>query len=171
MLTWCLHLKTLWCPRAMLGSTALPLRSSASSWREDFSSMSSALVCLYSWYLQIWIYTDARAGQTGLGKSTLINTIFASHLIDSKGRLTPSDPVRSTTEIQAVSHGMPGRRVWDKESAKTRNSDRGKWCSPAAQHRGHPRLRWSSQQWQMVRSENITWKENEADQMQLGPDC
>lgn len=42
-------------------------------------------------------------GQTGLGKSTLINTIFASHLIDSKGRLTPSDPVRSTTEIQAVS--------------------------------------------------------------------
>ncbi|KAG6994034.1 septinsspn2 [Physcia stellaris] len=43
-------------------------------------------------------------GQTGLGKSTLINTIFASHLIDSKGRLTPSDPVRSTTEIQTVSH-------------------------------------------------------------------
>lgn len=44
-------------------------------------------------------------GQTGLGKSTLINTIFASHLIDSKGRLTPAEPVRSTTEIQAVSHG------------------------------------------------------------------
>lgn len=44
-------------------------------------------------------------GQTGLGKSTLINTIFASHLIDSKGRLSPSDTVRSTTEIQSVSHG------------------------------------------------------------------
>lgn len=44
------------------------------------------------------------AGQTGLGKSTLINTIFASHLIDSKGRLTPDEPVRSTTEIQTVSH-------------------------------------------------------------------
>ncbi|KAF5869857.1 putative cell division control protein 10 protein [Botrytis fragariae] len=43
-------------------------------------------------------------GQTGLGKSTLINTIFASHLIDSKGRLTPDEPVRSTTEIQTVSH-------------------------------------------------------------------
>ncbi|POS84013.1 P-loop containing nucleoside triphosphate hydrolase [Erysiphe pulchra] len=43
-------------------------------------------------------------GQTGLGKSTLINTIFASHLIDSKGRLTPEEPVRSTTEIQTVSH-------------------------------------------------------------------
>ncbi|KAI9867310.1 MAG: cell division control protein [Trichoglossum hirsutum] len=43
-------------------------------------------------------------GQTGLGKSTLINTIFASHLIDSKGRLTPDEPVRSTTEIQAASH-------------------------------------------------------------------
>jgi septin 3/9/12 len=45
-------------------------------------------------------------GQTGLGKSTLINTIFASHLIDSKGRLHPDEPVRATTEIQAVSHGM-----------------------------------------------------------------
>ena len=39
-----------------------------------------------------------------MGKSTLINTIFASHLIDSKGRLHPEEPIRSTTEIQAVSH-------------------------------------------------------------------
>ena len=45
-------------------------------------------------------------GQTGLGKSTLINTIFASHLIDSKGRFASDEPVRKTTEIQAVSHGM-----------------------------------------------------------------
>ncbi|KAF9023516.1 GTP binding protein [Hymenopellis radicata] len=43
-------------------------------------------------------------GQTGLGKSTLINTIFASHLIDSKGRFAADEPVRQTTEIQAVSH-------------------------------------------------------------------
>jgi len=43
-------------------------------------------------------------GQTGLGKSTLINTIFASHLIDSKGRLEHDEPVRQTTEIQRVSH-------------------------------------------------------------------
>ncbi|KAJ7811641.1 Septin-type guanine nucleotide-binding (G) domain-containing protein [Mycena olivaceomarginata] len=43
-------------------------------------------------------------GQTGLGKSTLINTIFASHLIDSKGRFASDEPVRQTTEIQAVSH-------------------------------------------------------------------
>lgn len=39
-----------------------------------------------------------------MGKSTLINTIFASHLIDSKGRFQPDEPIRSTTEIQAVSH-------------------------------------------------------------------
>ena len=45
-------------------------------------------------------------GQTGLGKSTLINTIFASHLIDSKGRLASEEAVRKTTEIQAASHGM-----------------------------------------------------------------
>ncbi|KAF8759623.1 GTP binding protein [Rhizoctonia solani] len=43
-------------------------------------------------------------GQTGLGKSTLINTIFASHLIDSKGRFDHDEPVRQTTEIQTVSH-------------------------------------------------------------------
>jgi ABC-type sugar transport system ATPase subunit len=45
-------------------------------------------------------------GQTGLGKSTLINTIFASHLIDTKGRFAADEPVRQTTEIQAASHGM-----------------------------------------------------------------
>ncbi|TDL24728.1 septin ring protein [Rickenella mellea] len=43
-------------------------------------------------------------GQTGLGKSTMINTIFASHLIDSKGRLGSDEPVRQTTEIQTESH-------------------------------------------------------------------
>jgi len=43
-------------------------------------------------------------GQTGLGKSTLINTIFASHLVESKGRLVPNEPVRSTTEIHPVTH-------------------------------------------------------------------
>jgi septin 3/9/12 len=45
-----------------------------------------------------------RAGQTGLGKSTLINTIFASHLIDSKGRLRPDQEMKKTTEIDAKSH-------------------------------------------------------------------
>ncbi|EIN07066.1 GTP binding protein [Punctularia strigosozonata HHB-11173 SS5] len=43
-------------------------------------------------------------GQTGLGKSTMVNTIFASHLIDSKGRLEADEPVRQTTEIQVASH-------------------------------------------------------------------
>ena len=43
-------------------------------------------------------------GQSGLGKSTLVNTIFASHLIDSKGRLNADEPPRQTTEIENVSH-------------------------------------------------------------------
>ncbi|KAI8366995.1 Septin-type guanine nucleotide-binding (G) domain-containing protein [Choanephora cucurbitarum] len=43
-------------------------------------------------------------GQSGLGKSTLINTIFASHLIDSKGRVEPADLSEQTTEIEAVAH-------------------------------------------------------------------
>ena len=44
------------------------------------------------------------SGQTGLGKSTLINTIFASHLLNSKGRVLPNEPIRNTTDIEAVSH-------------------------------------------------------------------
>ncbi|PWZ00168.1 putative CDC10-septin [Testicularia cyperi] len=43
-------------------------------------------------------------GQTGLGKSTLINTLFAAHLIDSKGRLEAAESIRQTTEIHPVSH-------------------------------------------------------------------
>jgi septin family protein len=60
-------------------------------------------------------------GQTGLGKSTLINTIFASHLIDSKGRLTPNEPVRSTTEIQTVSHSalVPEDKIFDRNALLT----------------------------------------------------
>lgn len=50
-------------------------------------------------------------GQTGLGKSTLVNTIFASHLIDSKGRLEPDEPIRQTTEIQAASHVVIEKNV------------------------------------------------------------
>ena len=47
---------------------------------------------------------DETSGQTGLGKSTLINTIFASHLVDSKGRLNPNEQARQTTEIHPVTH-------------------------------------------------------------------
>ncbi|KAI9475984.1 MAG: Septin-domain-containing protein [Benjaminiella poitrasii] len=43
-------------------------------------------------------------GQTGLGKSTLINTLFASHLIDSKGRKNVEELTRQTTKIESVSH-------------------------------------------------------------------
>lgn len=39
-----------------------------------------------------------------MGKSTLLNALFASHLIDSKGRHAPDHGLRSTTEIEAVSH-------------------------------------------------------------------
>ena len=43
-------------------------------------------------------------GQSGLGKSTLINTLFASHLINSKGRSDNEGPIRQTTEINQQSH-------------------------------------------------------------------
>ncbi|KAF4614596.1 hypothetical protein D9613_002603 [Agrocybe pediades] len=58
--------------------------------------------------------------QTGLGKSTLINTIFASHLIDSKGRFAADDVVRQTTEIQAVSHATVERSIIVENGVKLR---------------------------------------------------
>ncbi|KAJ9118228.1 hypothetical protein QFC22_004135 [Naganishia vaughanmartiniae] len=43
-------------------------------------------------------------GQTGLGKSTMVNTLFASHLIDSKGRLDVDGPIPQTTAIEETQH-------------------------------------------------------------------
>ncbi|KAJ1547309.1 cell division control protein [Nowakowskiella sp. JEL0078] len=43
-------------------------------------------------------------GRTGLGKSTLVNTIFSAHLIDSKSTKKPQDSPRQTTEIVNVTH-------------------------------------------------------------------
>ncbi|KAJ3051040.1 cell division control protein [Rhizophlyctis rosea] len=43
-------------------------------------------------------------GRTGLGKSTLVNTIFASHLIDSKAPKRAADAPRQTTEITSVTN-------------------------------------------------------------------
>ncbi|SHO77981.1 Component of the septin ring, required for cytokinesis [Malassezia sympodialis ATCC 42132] len=43
-------------------------------------------------------------GQTGLGKSTMVNTLFASRLVESKGRIDPSDEIRQTTSIAIDSH-------------------------------------------------------------------
>jgi septin 3/9/12 len=48
------------------------------------------------------------AGQTGLGKSTLINTLFASHLIDSQGRKEVDEPVPQTAAIKDNVHGEWG---------------------------------------------------------------
>lgn len=51
------------------------------------------------------VLTPKKKGQTGLGKSTLVNTLFASHLIDSKGRQHVQDLHKQTTQIESVSHG------------------------------------------------------------------
>lgn len=65
-----------------------------------------ALAFAHSW---VWgLKGMCLIGQTGLGKSTLINTIFASHLVESKGRFAADEPVRQTTEIHPVSHGAYG---------------------------------------------------------------
>ena len=52
------------------------------------------------------VLTDA-LGQTGSGKSTFVNTLFNSHLIDSKGplKINPEQTHRQTTEIVEATHG------------------------------------------------------------------
>ncbi|KAI9299010.1 putative GTP binding protein [Neoconidiobolus thromboides FSU 785] len=43
-------------------------------------------------------------GESGLGKSTFVNTLFASHLLDSKGRTTAAQPNRKTVNIEPIQH-------------------------------------------------------------------
>lgn len=43
-------------------------------------------------------------GHSGLGKTTLVNTLFASHLTDSGGRKNSDVPIEKTSEIKVSSH-------------------------------------------------------------------
>lgn len=45
-------------------------------------------------------------GHSGLGKSTLVNTLFASHLVDSCGRRSIYEPIERTTEIKITSQTL-----------------------------------------------------------------
>lgn len=49
--------------------------------------------------------TGVHIGESGLGKSTLVNTLFKSKI--SRTACTPGPhPIPSTTEVNSVSHGM-----------------------------------------------------------------
>ncbi|ABN68458.2 septin [Scheffersomyces stipitis CBS 6054] len=45
-------------------------------------------------------------GRSGLGKSTLVNTLFSSKLATSNGRRSVSEPIEKTTEIKVTSHTL-----------------------------------------------------------------
>ncbi|KAJ2110404.1 cell division control protein, partial [Coemansia sp. S142-1] len=45
-------------------------------------------------------------GESGMGKSTLVNSIFSSHLVDSQGRRTAQEVIRKTTEISPVTQTL-----------------------------------------------------------------
>ncbi|KAK6459028.1 septin [Scheffersomyces xylosifermentans] len=45
-------------------------------------------------------------GRSGLGKSTLINTLFSAGLAQSTGRKVSSEPIEKTTEIKVNSHSL-----------------------------------------------------------------
>ena len=42
-------------------------------------------------------------GQSGLGKTSLVNTLFANHVVDSQGRKSPEEPLARTPEITTTS--------------------------------------------------------------------
>lgn len=50
-------------------------------------------------------------GRSGLGKSTLVNTLFSSHLVDSNGRKLALEPIEKTTEIKVNSHTLEENHV------------------------------------------------------------
>ncbi|KAJ2614932.1 cell division control protein [Coemansia sp. RSA 1365] len=45
-------------------------------------------------------------GESGMGKSTLVNSIFSTHLVDSQGRRTAQEVIRKTTEILPVTQTL-----------------------------------------------------------------
>jgi septin 3/9/12 len=53
----------------------------------------------------------------------LVNTLFASHLIESKGRLNADEPSRQTTEIEAVSHCKSILSLFTKTGSFSRKLD------------------------------------------------
>lgn len=50
-------------------------------------------------------------GRLGLGKSTLVNTLFSLKLAESSGRRLPEQPVEKTTEITVASHVLVENNV------------------------------------------------------------
>ena len=48
-------------------------------------------------------------GESGLGKSTLVNTLFGTTLYPGKGDVEPTDETPKTVEIQSLSAGMYNR--------------------------------------------------------------
>lgn len=47
------------------------------------------------------------AGQSGLGKSTLMNTLFKSKVSRSSAQPSPQERIPKTIEIKSISHGWP----------------------------------------------------------------
>ncbi|ODV83633.1 hypothetical protein CANARDRAFT_29858 [[Candida] arabinofermentans NRRL YB-2248] len=45
-------------------------------------------------------------GHSGLGKSTLVNTLFSSHMVESNGRKSIHEPIDKTPEIKLTSHTL-----------------------------------------------------------------
>lgn len=50
-------------------------------------------------------------GRSGLGKTTLVNTLFSSKLAATLGRRTAEDPIEKTTEIKVHSHTLVENNV------------------------------------------------------------
>lgn len=50
-------------------------------------------------------------GKSGLGKSTLVNTLFLSELTESYGRKEADQPIEKTTEIKVTSHELVENNV------------------------------------------------------------
>ncbi|CUM64263.1 uncharacterized protein PRCAT00001860001 [Priceomyces carsonii] len=50
-------------------------------------------------------------GRSGLGKSTLVNTLFSSGLVQSNGRKSSEEPIEKTTEIKVSSHVLSENNV------------------------------------------------------------
>jgi len=51
------------------------------------------------------------AGQSGLGKTTFVNTLFSASILDAKGAKAPIEPTKKTLEITSRSHLLEEKGV------------------------------------------------------------
>ena len=81
------------------------------------------------------------AGESGLGKSTLINTLFETKLYEPKQIPAPGVDRGKTVQIESISAGQWSELIFVPTGAHTSRRYRGEWRQAEVDGRGHSWIR------------------------------